>query len=695
MSTPVTPATYVTTTIGSFVQTVSFRFVGTNDLPYEDDEVQPYLIGVASIGMITTGVFLLWALFLLIWQCCLCTPPCYGIAGLKNIQNIWHVTRRLTFLRYTFLLSTLLALTSLTLCSVFGVLPLLQEIKDYEEISGTTSLAIGVIVTASQNLATSASGFLSSLQGLETQAGLCEAEIQSQTSAGGWTFPVGISSAISEANTTLALITDLNGSVNSASKSKETLDTSSDYFKKANIYLYCFLGFVIFMALPTLVFFTGVVKALVGNISPRLNSVMSKFLLPILNISLLIFVVLNFAFGLLSISSSDLCSKKGGPNKELLDFMTYYGEAAGWDANDLDVSNKESPLGILKYYTECGSNDAFFEDIIDPSIALLDDADGKLISVQGDLLQELSDAGFTGSLTEAECTSVDTGIDAVSDAAGDVKASIFEIADAVSCNIFTPIYTSLVHDTACYGIADSFAWLWISSLVFCFSVLLMNTTRRAYFDDTTINEDFDDELELGHKRKSSSTEHYSEHETASDNSFNSLPDRQTDHARSRQGGEELSEQDQEVVPCGPTRRAMSPADDVIGVETNGKIWKAHSQADYDGMLEGDDNSVGSSWSEGLASVAETTPSKPYQYISKSMSESFDSLTNTTPTQAAHKLRVSTAEALQTMSNAIGDGEDDISYEDEDQGNGRESRSCRSSRSGSFKLKKEKTKKSKY
>ncbi|GMH64735.1 hypothetical protein TL16_g04027 [Triparma laevis f. inornata] len=95
--------------------------------------------------------------------------------------------------------------------------------------------------------------------------------------------------------------------------------------------------------------------------------------------------------------------------------------AAGWDANDLDVSNKESPLGILKYYTECGSNDAFFEDVIDPSIALLDDADGELISVQGDLLQELSDAGFTGSLTEAECTSVDTGINVVSDAAGDVK----------------------------------------------------------------------------------------------------------------------------------------------------------------------------------------------------------------------------------------------------------------------------------
>lgn len=78
-----------------------------------------------------------------------------------------------------------------------------------------------------------------------------------------------------------------------------------------------------------------------------------------------------------------------------------------------------------------------------------------------------------------------------------------------------------------------------------------------------------------------------------------------------------------------------------------------------------------------------------------MRESFDSLTNTTPAQAAHKLRVSTAEALQTMSNAISDGEDDISYEVEDQGNRRESRSRRSSRSGSFKLKKEKTKQSKY
>lgn len=97
----------------------------------------------------------------------------------------------------------------------------------------------------------------------------------------------------------------------------------------------------------------------------------------------------------------------------------------------------------------------------------------------------------------------------------------------------------------------------------------------------------------------------------------------------------------------------------------------------------------------LANVSETTPSKAYQYISKNVRESFDSLTNTTPAQAAHKLRVSTAEALQTMSNAISDGEDDISYEVEDQGNRRESRSRRSSRSGSFKLKKEKTKQSKY
>ena len=59
----------------------------------------------------------------------------------------------------------------------------MREIKDYEEISGTTSLAIGAIVTASQNLVTSASGFLSSLQGLETQAGLCEAEVSASVAS--------------------------------------------------------------------------------------------------------------------------------------------------------------------------------------------------------------------------------------------------------------------------------------------------------------------------------------------------------------------------------------------------------------------------------------------------------------------------------------------------------------------------------
>ena len=102
------PDAYTTTTIGSLVQALSFRFVGTNEIPYQvsgafsfllqvsnplprfpnrsptpsqsneectagggqsqEEEIPEYLVGVASASIITTGVFILWGFFLLIWQ---------------------------------------------------------------------------------------------------------------------------------------------------------------------------------------------------------------------------------------------------------------------------------------------------------------------------------------------------------------------------------------------------------------------------------------------------------------------------------------------------------------------------------------------------------------------------------------------------------------------------------------------------
>lgn len=68
-----------------------------------------------------------------------------------------------------------------------------------------------------------------------------------------------------------------------------------------------------------------------------------------------------------------------------------------------------------------------------------------------------------------------------------MKAAVGALSTSLSCGSLTPLYRSLVHDSACHGLADSLCWLWITSLVYCLAVLIMNTTRRAYQDDTILS----------------------------------------------------------------------------------------------------------------------------------------------------------------------------------------------------------------
>ena len=58
------------------------------------------------------------------------------------------------------------------------------------------------------------------------------------------------------------------------------------------------------------------------------------------------------------------------------------------------------------------------------------------------------------------------------------------LSSAMSCDVFTPHYQSIVYSSICNDMADSLIWMWLTTLTLTFSLLVMNTTRRATWDDT-------------------------------------------------------------------------------------------------------------------------------------------------------------------------------------------------------------------
>ena len=91
---------------------------------------------------------------------------------------------------------------------------------------------------------------------------------------------------------------------------------------------------------------------------------------------------------------------------------------------------------------------------------------------------------------ENACNPVGTGLTNIVDVEVEsVKSAVGDLAASLSCGALTPLYQSLMHESFCQGVADNLSWLWISSLVYTLAVLIMNTTRRAYLDDTILSEE--------------------------------------------------------------------------------------------------------------------------------------------------------------------------------------------------------------
>ena len=165
------------------------------------------------------------------------------------------------------------------------------------------------------------------------------------------------------------------------------------------------------------------VTALIGNVSTSYNSLLSKVLLPLLNVLLVIFIVLNIVFSAAGISSSDICSKDGGPNAVLTNFIRGLGVSSNWDATELDLTNVNSVVSVVNYYTEC-DGEGFFEGDITPSVDLVDDAQDNLLQVQTDLDSHLQEEGIT---IEA-CTDTVDVLGTVRGSGDGVKGEIFYVA---------------------------------------------------------------------------------------------------------------------------------------------------------------------------------------------------------------------------------------------------------------------------
>ena len=62
-------------------------------------------------------------------------PPCSNTKGLRNVHDIWRVTKRLQFIRMVFFFATMISLTSVVLFIVQGSFGFLEAEENYVDNS--------------------------------------------------------------------------------------------------------------------------------------------------------------------------------------------------------------------------------------------------------------------------------------------------------------------------------------------------------------------------------------------------------------------------------------------------------------------------------------------------------------------------------------------------------------------------------
>ena len=322
-------ATYEPTRLSKFLDAMSFSFVKNqpvlSELMAEDDistsSVRNYAVGVASLSILIMSILLLWGLTLLVYQCCKRNPPFAEIKGLKNKNNMWVVTRRLTFLRLIFFTFCGCAIASVALFDINGVFAFRRSLDAYDSASHEAGEELKALARSLENATDSVNELLDSITPLTTIQTTCQSAVDAQLGALGVTLdiPSGVADALDEATLSGSeLSTDnLQSGLLSAADSMDDVERNLQKYRNNDIYIWLAFSLATFIGVLVLPFLVAVLKAIRGSASTRgcLNCFLTKGILPTINFFLFVFILVNVVFGILASLGNDVCGKDvGGPD---------------------------------------------------------------------------------------------------------------------------------------------------------------------------------------------------------------------------------------------------------------------------------------------------------------------------------------------------------------------------------------------
>ena len=183
------------------------------------------------------------------------------------MNNIWHVTRRLTALRICFLSSTMLALASLVVLIINGLVGLQDSIKSYEADEDQMASAIDAFTAATSGLIASGQGLVQSILDVQDSTATCSDAVLPYDPT--FVFPAGLSEAEAEASESLANVELAEADLTFSEDFTSYMDDSEDWLDKAKVYIWISIGFASLSGVPHLFFMLGAGKALYGGVNQR------------------------------------------------------------------------------------------------------------------------------------------------------------------------------------------------------------------------------------------------------------------------------------------------------------------------------------------------------------------------------------------------------------------------------------------
>lgn len=317
--------TYEATKLASFINKISFRVVGSATIPDGSSTASdwpPYVIGAGSICLAIFIAFVVWGFILSVAKCCTSRPPCYGMKGLRNINDVWRVTKRLQLIRVLFFLSTMVAIASVVLFAYQGSFGFLDAEDNYVTFSVNLQDLLTSMSRTLNDLVKSTNTVVSNTNDVLAQMNDCASAISTVTGVEFLT-PTDIDDAIDfvdSANTDVIDVGTFDETM--ASFSGELSNAQVQVTKYGTWYGWVSFGVALFVGILVLPFVYACMLAAMGSVKPGFLRFVSSPLLWMLNIWAFIFALLNLVYGIVAVVGSDFCVDDGGPDNTLLDFLT-------------------------------------------------------------------------------------------------------------------------------------------------------------------------------------------------------------------------------------------------------------------------------------------------------------------------------------------------------------------------------------